>query len=170
RRSRPPVAEEWLTTVVNDLDARIDAMQREIATAVERAQAESRRSRHLGEVGGSIDLDEVLRRTLDAAGAIPGADAAAITVVGVEGEPVTTQIGLAGDEAQEYAPPVSLPGRRARSMTVHFDEPAGPEEAELRVCRILAVPIRTDLEPVGVLAVYTRANGTPLDDDQLREL
>ena len=68
RRPRPPVAEAWLTTVVNDLDARIEAMQRELSSAVERAQEESRRSRYLGEVAGSIDLDEVLRRTLDAAG------------------------------------------------------------------------------------------------------
>ena len=40
----------------------------ELSAALERAQAESRRTRLLGELGGTIDLDEVLTRTLDAAG------------------------------------------------------------------------------------------------------
>src|SRR5205085_116279 len=103
RRSRSPVAEEWLTTVVNDLDARIEAMQREISTAVERAQEESRRSRYLGEVGGSIDLDEVLRRTLDAAGAIPGADAAALADDQLhELEDLAARAGPAIDNARRF--------------------------------------------------------------------
>jgi diguanylate cyclase (GGDEF)-like protein len=145
-------------------------MQRDMATAVERAQEENRRSRYLGEVAGSIDLDEVVRRTLDAAGAIPGVDAAAITVLGPEGDFVTTQIGLGADEAQEYAPPVSLPGRHARSMTIQYEEAIAPAEAEGRVARVLAVPIRTEVEPVGVLALYSRTNGAALTEDQLREL
>ena len=51
-------------------------MVRDLSGALERAQAENRRTRVLGELGGSIDLDEVLARTLDAAGALEGVDAA----------------------------------------------------------------------------------------------
>ena len=43
-------------------------MVRELSHALERAQEEHRRTRVLGELGGSIDLDEVLTRTLEAAG------------------------------------------------------------------------------------------------------
>ena len=55
----------------------------------------------LGELGGSIDLDEVLTRTLEAAGALPGVDAALITVEGGRGgDPVVAALGLSAEEAE----------------------------------------------------------------------
>ena len=53
---------------------------RELSEALERAQEEGRRNRFLGELGASIDLDEVLSRTLEAGGAIPGVDAAIVSI------------------------------------------------------------------------------------------
>jgi hypothetical protein len=134
-------AEQWLAGVVSDLDARIEAMQQELAAAVERAHEEGRRNRFLGEVAGSINLDEVLRRTLDAAAAIPGVDAAAITLLGGDGEPVTSQIGLSAEELEEYAASVALPGRFVRSAATSYDAPDEAENGETPILTALAVPI-----------------------------
>src|SRR4051794_581805 len=144
QRTRHSGAEQWLSTVVADLESRIDSMQREMGAAVERAQEEGRRSRHLGEVGGSIDLDEVLRRTLDASGATPGVDAAAISVVGGNGERTSSHIGLTAEEVDDFVPPVSLPGTRARAIHVEFESRPHPADAaERAILHGLAVPVST---------------------------
>ena len=87
RMRRKPVApqavpEEAISRVVEELTARMDSMGRELTDALARTQEESRRNRVLGELAGTIDLDEVLDRTLDAAGALPGVDAALVSVLG----------------------------------------------------------------------------------------
>src|SRR5687767_2110135 len=76
--------EDRLAAMAAQLDERMEAMVRDLSEALERAQEENRRSRVLGELGGTIDLDEVLTRTLDATGALVGVDAAVVSV-GVEG-------------------------------------------------------------------------------------
>ena len=68
--------EEQLVELVSEMNARMESMVRELSDSLERAQEEGRRNRYLTELAGSIDLDEVLSRTLEAAGALPGADAA----------------------------------------------------------------------------------------------
>src|SRR5687767_13405947 len=79
RRSRR-VGEERVVDAVTQINDRMEGMVRELSHALERVQEEHRRSRVLGELGGSIDLDEVLTRTLEAAGSLPGVHAALITV------------------------------------------------------------------------------------------
>ena len=74
RRSR--TAHDQVADVVRALEKRMDELSHELAQAVSRAEEEGRRSRFLGEIAGSIDLDEVLSRTLEAAGSLPGAAAA----------------------------------------------------------------------------------------------
>src|SRR5437660_1709089 len=92
-----------LMEVVADMNARMEGMVRELSEALERAQEEGRRNRFLGELAGSIDLDEVLTRTLEAAGAIPGADAALVTIFGGAEKPIVATLGLSADEAQHQA-------------------------------------------------------------------
>ena len=50
----------------------MDGLFRELTQALERSQEDERRNKHLGELAGSIDLDEVLTRVLEAAGRDPG--------------------------------------------------------------------------------------------------
>src|SRR5712691_8460357 len=71
-------ADDRVSDVVRTLENRMDDLARELAGAVDRAEEESRRSRFLGEIAGSIDLDDVLARTLEAAAGLPGSDAALI--------------------------------------------------------------------------------------------
>ena len=92
-RGRKPEAE--LTGALRELETRMDAMVRELTDTIERTQHEGQRTRMLGELAGSIDLDEVLNRVLEAAGAIEGVDAALITVAAPPGgEPIAATLGL----------------------------------------------------------------------------
>src|SRR5919205_1182917 len=78
-------ADERVAQVVAGLNQRMDELGRELAGALERAEAEGRRSRIFGELAGTIDLDEVLSRSLEAAGDLHGADAALVMLPDTQG-------------------------------------------------------------------------------------
>ena len=152
RRASAPGKTDLAESIAR-MDARMHEMVRDLSEALEQAQAEARSNRILGELAGTIDLDEVVRRTLDAAGAFDGADAA---VVAVEGDPpVTAAVGLGVGEPAG-AIPTPPDGRRPRSISIEYDH--GPEadgDGGLRAG--LAVPLVHDDELLGYLAVYSRA-------------
>jgi hypothetical protein len=64
--------------------ARTEGLHGDLAAALEEARTETQRARELGEIGATIDLDAVLTRTLEAAGAITGVDAGLIRLPGPE--------------------------------------------------------------------------------------
>src|SRR3954470_15476323 len=67
--------QDELLTLVSALHGRVEGLVREPSQSPGGAQEEGGRNRYLTELAGSIDLDEVLSRTLEAAGAVPGVDA-----------------------------------------------------------------------------------------------
>src|SRR5919198_4577798 len=67
-----------VAAMVAGFNARVEELRRELAGAIERAEEEGRQNRIFGDLAGSIDLDEVLARTLEAADAPAGADAALV--------------------------------------------------------------------------------------------
>ena len=69
-RRRAPRGQQELVELVSELSTRMERMVRELSEALERAQEEGRRNRRSASSAASIDLDEVLARTLDAAGAM----------------------------------------------------------------------------------------------------
>src|SRR5437879_4193110 len=70
----------------------MEAMIRELSDSLERAQEEGRRNRYLTELAGSIDLDEVLSRTLEAGGAVPGVDAALVSIANDDEDRKSTRL------------------------------------------------------------------------------
>src|SRR5213592_2164566 len=97
-------ADERVAEVVASLNTRMDELGRELAGALERAEEEGRRSRIFGELAGSIDLDEVLSKTLEAAGALEGADAALVMLPDPQGgKPLVATLGLSVEEAERHA-------------------------------------------------------------------
>ena len=103
---------------------------RDLSAALERAQQENRRTRVLGELGGTIDLDEVLTRTLDATGALGGVDAAVVSVA-VEGDaPADRRRSASGPS--EPAAAISGPpdGSTPRSIAISYEY--GPAERRAR--------------------------------------
>ena len=85
------------------MNQRMESMVSDLSVALERAQEEGRRNRMLGELAGTIDLDEVLTRTLDAAGAMPGVDAALARIDNGDETPIIATLGLSTEEAQRQA-------------------------------------------------------------------
>ena len=108
-----------LATLVVVLVALLVARRRlglAVAQLNERIEEEGRRGRVLAGLSASLDLDEVLSRTLDAAGAVLGVDAAVVAMQGLDGEPLVVTLGLSADEAERQAVSGPPDGRLARSI------------------------------------------------------
>src|SRR6266545_1964269 len=154
--------DERVAEVVATLNTRMDELGRELAGALERAEEEGRRSRIFGELAGSIDLDEVLSRTLEAAGALEDADAALVAT-----------LGLSVEEAERHAITGPPDGRLARSITMSYTYPELEREAkpgEGVIHAGLAVPLPGDTSTLGYLTVFTRRNGHDYSDEDVRQL
>jgi diguanylate cyclase (GGDEF)-like protein len=174
RRSRR-VGEERVVDAVTQINDRMEGMVRELSHALERVQEEHRRSRVLGELGGSIDLDEVLTRTLEAAGSLPGVHAALITVEAGTAAPLVAALGMSVDEAGP--PPVGAPpdGSVPRSISVAYTYDAEQETGLTPLIRAgQIVPLASEGEHVGYLAAYSRSGAAQALDaagrNELEEL
>src|SRR5919108_300042 len=118
-------ADERFAAVMEEVTTRMDRAVRDLQAAVDRTHDDDQRARILGELAGTIDLDEVLARVLEAAGAIRGVDAALVTVASVGGEkPIVATVGLSPEEAETQAL-AGPPDGRAASMTISYDYPPG---------------------------------------------
>ena len=67
RSASPPTESHELVRAVDEMRHKMDAMAHDLSEALDRAERETRRNRLFGELGGSIDLEEVMDRVLDAA-------------------------------------------------------------------------------------------------------
>jgi diguanylate cyclase (GGDEF)-like protein len=167
--------DERVAEVVASLNDRMDELGRELAGALERAEQEGRRSRLFGELAGSIDLDEVLSRALEATGALEGADAALLMLPDTQGgKPLVATLGLSVEEAERHAITGPPDGRLARSISMSYTYPELDEQAENRTAEIihagLAVPLPGEAQTLGYLTVFTRTKGHEFSDDDVREL
>ena len=174
RRRSDSDTDERVAEVVASLNARMDELGRELAGALERAEEEGRRSRIFGELAGSIDLDEVLSRTLEAAGALGGADAALIMLPDAQGgKPLVATLGLSVDEAERHAITGPPDGRLARSITMSYTYPEldrDAQQAEGIIHAGLAVPLPGEAGTLGYLTVFTRSRGHSYSADDVRQL
>ena len=135
RRSAAPMS------AVDDLSERVQLMSREL-----------QRNQFLGQLAGSIDLDELMARTLEAAGALPGVDAASIEVAGLDGQTIVQVGGMTTHEAAEHAFSAPAAGAGLRVLAMSY-EPA----EENAIAGGLAVPIEGETGPIGLLSVFTRS-------------
>ena len=167
-------ADERVAEVVAGLNARMDELGEELAGALERAEEEGRRSRIFGELVGSIDLDEVLTKTLEAAGALEGADAALVMLPDPQGgKPLVATLGLSVDEAERHAITGPPDGRLARSITMSYTYPELEREAgntESIIHAGLAVPLPGESSTLGYLTLFTRTKGHSYSDDDVRQM
>jgi diguanylate cyclase (GGDEF)-like protein len=165
-------ADERVAEVVASLNARMDELGRELAGALERAEEEGRRSRIFGELAGSIDLDEVLSRTLEAAGALEGADAALIMLPDPQGgKPLVATLGLSVEEAERHAITGPPDGRLARSISMSYTYPELERDRDDAVISSgLAVPLPGESGTLGYLTVFTRTRGHQYSDEDVRLL
>jgi diguanylate cyclase (GGDEF)-like protein len=170
-RRRRRGADDRLTLAMSEMNTRMEAMVEELTAAVERAEDESRRSQALAELGGTIDLDEVLARTLEATGSMPGADAALITIEGVDGKPLVATMGLSLEEAQRQAVVGPPDGRRARSISIAYRYSAEDvaENGSL-IHSGLAVPLPRNEEATGFVVLFSRSETRAFGEADVRSL
>jgi diguanylate cyclase (GGDEF)-like protein len=169
-RRSAPATEDRMASIVRDLDARMEQMSRELTEALDRARDEQRRGRLAGELSGSLDLDDVMRRTLDAAAAVPGADGALILVEADEGEPATSAVGLTREEIEEHSLGRPPQGWRVRSLIVEYEPGPARPGAPAPISIGLAVPLHAALERIGLLSIFSRGEPDSFSESQLREL
>ena len=167
RRSRRS-ADARVAEVVQTLEARMNELAQELTAAVERAESESRRSRFLGEIAGSIDLDDVLTRTLEGALGLPQVDAVLVRVDAGEGNPITASMGFEDDpDPQALGGP---PDRRPLHAVELLYHHAAEEYAAHAVSAGLVLPLVDRGAPIGWLGAYTREAGARFGEDDLRRL
>jgi diguanylate cyclase (GGDEF)-like protein len=149
-------------------------MVSDLTEALERAQEEGRRNRMLGELAGTIDLDEVLTRTLDAAGALPGVDAALARLDNEGGEtPIIATLGLSSEEAQRQAIAGPPGDAEARSISLVYQYPPEMVSTDGPTNLIhsgLAVPIQAESGAIGFIAVFSRSRAHTWNDEEVKEL
>jgi diguanylate cyclase (GGDEF)-like protein len=161
-------ADARVSAVVRTLERRMDELATELAGAVERAEAEGRRSRFLGEIAGSIDMDEVLSRTLEAGTRMDGVDAALVRLESAEGAPTVAAHGISPDGAEAIAGPPD--GSPARAIEVKYRYADDIEHPETLISGGLAVPLVQKGSRFGYLAVYTRDDRRTFGDDDVKQL
>jgi diguanylate cyclase (GGDEF)-like protein len=163
------LADERVSNVVSVLETRMDELGQELAGAVERAEEEGRRSRFLGEISGSIDLDEVLARTLEAAtAAVPGADASVVRLENQDAGPTVAAHGLSADGVEAISGPPD--GSRARAIEVSYHYGDDAPDPGRQIHGGLAVPLEEGGGKIGYLTVYTRARDRQFGADDVRRL
>ena len=153
----PPQSEE-LVRAVDEMRTKMDELAGELSGALERAEQESRRNRLFGELGGSIDLEELMDRVLDAAMEIPGFDAAMMVVERQDGAPAVVTRGMTADESAR--PPTSgVVGTLPGTITVSYRYGRDREGPDLDLIRGGAfIPLMgRELRAVGTLSLFWRS-------------
>jgi diguanylate cyclase (GGDEF)-like protein len=163
--------DERVAAAVGDLSARMESMVAELHGSLERANEEGRRNRFLSELAGSLDLEDVLGRVLDAAVDAASADAAMLTFEERAGAPVATTLGLSADEAEWQAVTAAPGGREVRSISIGYrytdEELARSPDA---IHSGVAVPVAAESGRIGMLTVFSRAASEPFSESSVLEL
>jgi diguanylate cyclase (GGDEF)-like protein len=167
------LTDERIAAAVHGLNGRIDELGHDLERVLELTDEQGKRSHALAELAGSIDLDDVIERALEAAGSIAGVDASLVTVQGAaNGKPLVATLGLSREEADREGVVAGPPdGSDARSIAISYRyEPRQLEQNTGLIHAGLAIPLEADAEPLGQLAVFTRSRDRHFGDAELEEL
>jgi len=161
-------------TRVADVERRLDALAADFGGAVAEAEEHGRRSRLLGQISGTIDLDEVLGRALEAVAAVTGVDAAVIRVESSTegGAPIIAAIGFPDDEAPRQALAAAPGGGdvRAVELIYRYGEATQAADDGTLLQGGLSLPLADEAGPLGSLLVFSRIPGWRFADDGLVRL
>jgi len=156
-----------IETMLRESSTRVEAMLSDLTNALDQAHEENARSKQLAELGTTIDLDEVLARTLEAAGALLGVDGAMVALAeGEKGGPIVATVGLSTEEATGQ-PGIAPDWNRTRAAVVSYLYPEDGAPADpIRGC--VAVPVKGDVEEtLGTLWVFWRNSERDPHEEQI---
>jgi diguanylate cyclase (GGDEF)-like protein len=159
-------SEARMTRALGELGSRMESIAHELGDAIAHVQTENRRQQVIGELGTSIDLDEVLARTAEAASLIPGVDASLVRAIAHDGSAVGAAAGLSDDSIEKHVISGPPDGRDVRAVSLSYLYPrGGANRSSIRSG--LAVPLHDDDDQsLGFLSVY----GTTTDELSERTL
>jgi len=171
RRRTSRHVEEQVTATVETLEARLDELAQELSSAVRKAEEEAQRSRFLGQIAATIDLDDAIGSTLEAAAALPKVDAAVVELHpdGNDDERLLGSIGLDDDDSSAvriFAGPPDQREARAVELSYLYAE----EHATGAVHEALGVPLVSRRGAIGWLGIFSRDPDVRFGDDDLRRL
>jgi diguanylate cyclase (GGDEF)-like protein len=173
RRSSRDV-EAQVTATVATLEARLDELAQELSGAVSRAEEEAQRSRFLGQIATTIDLDDAIGSTLQAAAGLPKVDAAVVELDpnGDGDERLLGSIGLDRDDDEEEDGVRISTGapERQEARAIEHSYVYGEEQAAGAVHGALGVPLLGRGDKIGWLGVFSRDPDVRFGDDDVRRL
>jgi diguanylate cyclase (GGDEF)-like protein len=162
-----------VTAAVESLEARLEELAQELSAAVSRAEEEAQRSRFLGRIATTIDLDDAIGSTLQAAAGLPKVDAAVVELEpdGDGDERLLGSVGLDRDEAEAEGVRIFTgPPERQEARGIELSYLYGEEEAAGAVHGALGVPLLGRLGKIGWLGVFSRDPEVWFGDDDLQRL
>jgi diguanylate cyclase (GGDEF)-like protein len=167
-RRRPQT--DQIELMLRESSTRVEAMISDLTNALDHAQEETARSRQLAEIASSIDLDEVLARTLEAAGALLGVDGSMVVLDDGQAPPMIASIGLSAEEISDPKGPVGIDWAHLRAAVITYLYP--PEQGTADPIRgSMALPIRNEGgAAIGTLWAFWRGSETEPSKDRVELL
>ena len=162
-------ADRRVAEAVATLAAGMHETMRELADAVEAAQASAHAERFTSELAASLDLDTVTERTLEAVDSVARVEAAMLDAEAPDGGQISATVGISAEEAARTA--VQVPDNenlRAVEITYHYRVDGVEGEAPVRSG--IVVPLRADGVPVGTLSAFSRSPQEPLTSAEIDDL
>jgi len=172
RRRASHDAEAQVATM-GTLEARVDELAQELSAAVQRAEEEAQRSRFLSQIATTIDLDDAIGSTLQAAAALPKVDAAVVELdpEGDGEERLLGSIGLDWEGGEEGGVRIftGTPDRReARAIELSYRY--AEEDAPGAVHEAIGVPLVGRSGKIGWLGIFSRKPRVRFGDEDVRRL
>ena len=173
RRNTSREAEAQVSATVRTLEARLDELAQELSGAVRKAEEEAQRSRFFGQIATTIDLDDAIGSTLQAASGLPSVDAAVVELEpeGDGDERMLGSIGLDADDGEDGAVRVFTgPPEQRAARAIELSYMYGEEQAPGAVHEALGVPLIGRNGRIGWLGVFSRDPSVRFGDEDVRRL
>jgi diguanylate cyclase (GGDEF)-like protein len=173
RRRTTRDVETRVAATVETLEARLDELAQELSHAVTRAEEEAQRSRLLGQIATTIDLDDAIGSTLQAAAALPKVDAAVVELEpdGDGDDRLLGSIGLDREDGEGTGVRIFTgPPERREARAIELSYLYAGEEGSAAVQEALGVPLVGRGGRIGWLGVFSRDPEARFGDDDVRRL
>jgi diguanylate cyclase (GGDEF)-like protein len=173
RRRTSRDVEAQVAATVQTLESRLDELAQELSSAVRKAEEEAQRSRFFGQIATTIDLDDAIGSTLQAASALPRVDAAVVELEpeGDGDERLLGSIGLDTEDGEDGAVRVFTgPPEQRAARAIELSYMYGEEQAPGAVHEALGVPLSGRNGRIGWLGVFSRDPAVRFGDEDVRRL
>jgi diguanylate cyclase (GGDEF)-like protein len=171
RRLRHPTSgdpDPQMAATVQQLEARLEELAEELSRAVRRAEEERERGRLLAQLGSTINLEDALSATLEAAAALPKVDAAVVELNpnGERDERLLGSVGL-DDEDDRAVRIFNGPPDNREARAIELSYLYAEDDAEGAVHGAIGVPLLGQAGRIGWLGVFSRDASVRFDGEDL---